>query len=670
MQKTKEKRRISAVMIIFAMLLQVFFLPLNNNITSKAVDYNFCFPVKNGCKIAFIYGYSASYGGTHSGIDIHASGDDTIYAAYDGVVKATANSCPHIDWAKTHGKTDCGHLNTFGNYIRIEGTNGLQFYYGHLKQNSLKVKVGDKITKGQAIATMGSSGCSTGKHLHFEVRTSTASSAKINVNPASQGGLITYANGPYSGDFIPVLPTSGTFYLKNKGTGTYMYVTGADSNGMNVGLGEKKDDSHYKMKITAVKSGDATSGCYITPESGSKVINPYSDTPANGTNITVYTKNTDGTQYWVFEQVSGGYILHNYYNSNLVLNGTGSNVNIATKTGTDSQIWVIEEINPDGGFSPVLPALGTFYLKNKGTGTYMYVTGADSNGMNVGLGEKKDDSHYKMKITAVKSGDATSGCYITPESGSKVINPYSDTPANGTNVTVYTKNTDGTQYWVFEQASGGYILHNYYNSNLVLNGTGSNVNIATRTGADSQIWIVEEINPVIVTTPEPVTTTTTTTVTTTTTTVTTTEITTEANPIFTVDEKDITLKPNEQYTIKASKSNLTYKSGDTNIAVVSSSGVITAFTSGKTVISVIDDEYNVVQINLTVSDKLLKGDTNLDGRVSISDAVAILQYMANSSKYKLAGESLDNADVDGTPGISGKDAAIIQLYDAGLITEF
>ena len=521
MQKTKEKRHISAVMIVFAMLLQVFFLPLNNNITSKAVDYNFCFPVKNGCKIAFIYGYSASYGGTHSGIDIHASGDDTIYAAYDGVVKATANSCPHIDWAKTHGKTDCGHLNTFGNYIRIEGTNGLQFYYGHLKQNSLKVKVGDKITKGQAIATMGSSGCSTGKHLHFEVRTSTASSAKINVNPASQGGLITYANGPYQGDFIPVLPTSGTFYLKNKGTGTYMYVTGADSNGMNVGLGAKKDDSHYKMRITAVKSGDATSGCYITPESGSKVINPYSDTPANGTNVTVYTKNTDGTQYWVFEQVSGNYILHNYYNSALVLNGTGSNVNIATKTG-----------------------------------------------------------------------------------------------------------------------------------------------------ADSQIWVLEEINPVIVTTVPETTTQPTTTTTTTVTTTETTEITTEPTPALTVDETDITLKPNEQYTIKASKSNLTYKSGDTNIAIVSSSGVITAFASGKTVISVIDDEYNVVQINLTVSDKLLKGDANLDGRVSISDSVAILQYIANSTKFNLAGESLDNADVDGTPGVSGKDAAIIQLYDAGLITEF
>jgi hypothetical protein len=66
----------------------------------------------------------------------------------------------------------------------------------------------------------------------------------------------------------------------------------------------------------------------------------------------------------------------------------------------------------------------------------------------------------------------------------------------------------------------------------------------------------------------------------------------------------------------------------------------------------------------------VKGDANLDGNVSISDAVLILQYLSNSDKFPLTEQAKINGDVDGTPGISGKDAATIQLYDAKVITEF
>ena len=63
----------------------------------------------------------------------------------------------------------------------------------------------------------------------------------------------------------------------------------------------------------------------------------------------------------------------------------------------------------------------------------------------------------------------------------------------------------------------------------------------------------------------------------------------------------------------------------------------------------------------------LYGDANLDGKVSISDAVAILQYVANSSKYDLNEQAKANADVDGSAGVTGKDAAVIQLVDAGVV---
>ena len=70
------------------------------------------------------------------------------------------------------------------------------------------------------------------------------------------------------------------------------------------------------------------------------------------------------------------------------------------------------------------------------------------------------------------------------------------------------------------------------------------------------------------------------------------------------------------------------------------------------------------------SEEILYGDANLDGKVSISDAVAILQYLANSEKYYLNEQARKNADVDGMGGVTGKDAAVIQMYDAGVISSF
>ena len=59
----------------------------------------------------------------------------------------------------------------YGNYIIIDHGNGYQTVYGHLKNGSLAVKAGDRVRQGQKIGIMGSTGRSTGPHLHFEIRT-------------------------------------------------------------------------------------------------------------------------------------------------------------------------------------------------------------------------------------------------------------------------------------------------------------------------------------------------------------------------------------------------------------------------------------------------------------------------------------------------------------------
>lgn len=87
----------------------------------------------------------------HNGIDIANSIGTPIYAPRDGKVSATGNDGEYA----------------YGKWIAIDHENGLTTLYGHLSLQS--VSAGQKIKKGQKIGYMGSTGFSTGSHLHFTV---------------------------------------------------------------------------------------------------------------------------------------------------------------------------------------------------------------------------------------------------------------------------------------------------------------------------------------------------------------------------------------------------------------------------------------------------------------------------------------------------------------------
>ena len=572
--------------------------------TFGATDYNFCFPVNNGCKIAYYQGYTSEYGANHDGVDIHSKGDDTIYAAYSGVVDDVANKCDHVNYGAA-----CEHYTTYGNYVRIKGDNGIYFYYGHLKQNTIIVKKGDRVEKGQAIATMGSSGYSTGKHLHFEIRQTTSSSTRLNANPkGTLNGLVTYQDGPYGTIDYESMP-SGDILLKNKSTGTYMTVDGGKaSNGQNISVSAKTSSDAFKFNISG-----GTSNYLYSKINTSYVVNPYSDNPGNGTNITLYTKDSTGTQTWKFEAVSGGYIIHSGYNESCVLTVDGTNVKLATKTGKDNQIWAIEGLETYTSMSSE-----DIWLKNKSTGSYMTVDGGKaSNGQNISVASKTTSDAFKFTISG-----GTSNYLASKLNTSYVVNPYSDTPGNNTNITLYTKDSTGTQTWKFEAVSGGYIIHSGYNESCVLTVDGTNVKLATKTGKDNQIWVVEKV------TNETTTTTTATTKTTTTTTATTT---TTSAPELSIDISELTLFVGEQYNIKANQDNLTYKSSNTDIAIINKSGVITAVGKGNAVITVYNADGDAVQLKLTVTDHV-KGDANDDNQFTIADAVMLQNWLLGSGE--------------------------------------
>ena len=87
---------------------------------------------------------------THTGIDINAPENTEVKSAYSGkVLRVEENEF-------------------YGKFIMIEHFNSLVSLYGHL--NEQKVKVGDNVNKGDIIGLSGSTGRSTGPHLHFEIR--------------------------------------------------------------------------------------------------------------------------------------------------------------------------------------------------------------------------------------------------------------------------------------------------------------------------------------------------------------------------------------------------------------------------------------------------------------------------------------------------------------------
>lgn len=86
----------------------------------------------------------------HGGLDIAAPYGTNIKAAADGEIS-------YADW-----------MGGYGNLIIIDHENGVQTYYGHCSK--LYASVGQKVTAGDIIAAVGSTGNSTGNHLHLEIR--------------------------------------------------------------------------------------------------------------------------------------------------------------------------------------------------------------------------------------------------------------------------------------------------------------------------------------------------------------------------------------------------------------------------------------------------------------------------------------------------------------------
>ncbi len=137
-------------------------VPSNNTVYEGALKW----PVPGYTNLSS--GFGQRWGTTHKGIDIAGSGiaGKAIIAVGDGVITKSGNSCSH-NYGK---KGSCGCGGGYGNFAYLNVRSGNDNYtlvYGHMSQ--CIVSTGQTVKAGQLIGYVGSTGWSTGSHLHYEV---------------------------------------------------------------------------------------------------------------------------------------------------------------------------------------------------------------------------------------------------------------------------------------------------------------------------------------------------------------------------------------------------------------------------------------------------------------------------------------------------------------------
>ena len=134
---------------------------------------DFCMPTPSR---VITSNFGARWGRQHKGLDIKVYIGDTIRAAFSGKVRVVKNE---------------GLRKGYGMYIVIRHYNGLETYYGHLSK--WLVKENQEVRAGDPIALGGSTGRSTGSHLHFETRL-----CGVALNPAL---MFDFRNQDVTSDF-------------------------------------------------------------------------------------------------------------------------------------------------------------------------------------------------------------------------------------------------------------------------------------------------------------------------------------------------------------------------------------------------------------------------------------------------------------------------------------
>lgn len=438
------KRKIISMLVSVSMVLTIFTFSSAISVNASSQSNNWSWPTYvHSIKSDWPNYSSGSY---HAGTDFPVPLNTPVYSTCDGEVVAVTSL-----------------TTSYGKHIKIRATvNGSTVYIRYCHLNSFAVNVGDKVTSGQLIAYSGSTGNSTGPHLHYEVRNSNdryGSSSNPNLNPR---------------DYLP-----GTSYLFTSDKSTDVPSITIPSGSQTVSDGE------YHI----VSALDNNMGLDVEAAS--------SDLCAN---IQLYNNVLDDSQVFVVNYLGDGYykITNKHSGKSLdVANGgmkSGTNVWQYDYTGDNAQKWIIKE-SGDGKYFNIVSAKNGLYLDVDG--------GIAENCRNIRTYSYNNTNAQKWKFVAFSNSigrTLSNGDYhiVTVLDESKGLDVYGGYKENGTNVDIYSNLQDESQVFTVTYKGNGYysIINKYSNKSLdCQNGntvSGTNVQTYEYDNVDQKQWIIKE----------------------------------------------------------------------------------------------------------------------------------------------------------------------------------
>lgn len=116
----------------------------------------------------YVYPSKSSYTGSY----VYAASSGTVVGIFKETPRDQGNASSKCPDTAQGANYSCGGVSTYGRHIKIKDDNGYTIVYGHLYEIASNIEKGSRIEKGQVLGVMGTTGSSTGVHLHFEVRES------------------------------------------------------------------------------------------------------------------------------------------------------------------------------------------------------------------------------------------------------------------------------------------------------------------------------------------------------------------------------------------------------------------------------------------------------------------------------------------------------------------
>ena len=147
--------------IVFVLLFNI--ITFNVSVVGTAKGRGYLWPAPG------ISALERGYNSSHTGIDIKTPVGTNLIATKSGVIWALYNGCYHFN----SGASDANHNYGFGNGLIIKHDDGTWAEYAHMQPDSFPndVYLNARVVQGQILGKSGSSGNSTGPHLHFRLKT-------------------------------------------------------------------------------------------------------------------------------------------------------------------------------------------------------------------------------------------------------------------------------------------------------------------------------------------------------------------------------------------------------------------------------------------------------------------------------------------------------------------